>query len=483
MTLLMPDEDQRQTVKEKLAALSQTEREALLAKLKKMQLTSEAPAVRDEKHEHALTKAQQRLWTLEQFDKVDYLYHIPFILTLPLTIDKQRLTLALQTVCASHAPLRSFFVNQGEAVEQHEVAQWDGTIADISLTQCLPPVLEIDSNHPLGDFFLQPFALHTPPLFRVSIASAPDEHYLLICCHHLIMDAWSAGLFLQQLSLAYHTPHAQLTPGAYHEYVAWENKQLAPDSSTLHYWENRLKTPSWNVDLAYDHPRPKYLSGRGRNEWLTLSKDTFLDIVDYAKRRHVSVNHVVLAAFQLLLGRYSGQDDVTVGLPLAGRLQKRWQQTIGLFVNTCLHTRQLNYQGNFTEHIEETKALLLQDIDQSTLPYDSLIKHFYHHQLCAQGASFNILYNFIQTHGQEAVCFDSVAAKPLLCLLPMSKFDLSLHVLMGSEELTFLFEYSTDLFVKETIQQLLDHLRVYVKACIANESLPLAELMWIVNNN
>lgn len=473
----MDNKNQLQALKEKLAALPLKEREALLARLK----TPAAPATNLPalaQQSHALTAAQQRLWTLEQFDRAPYLYHIPLVLSLPANIDKEKVKTALKHVVMQHVQLNSFFIDIEGAVEQHYANSLNIDIAQISLEHALTSPFKIQASHALADFFLRPFAFNSAPLFRVALATAPDAQYLLICCHHLIMDAWSANLFLQQfithMQTEGHDAQEVKRDNTYADYVLFEKEQINAYQRELIYWENKLAQSSWHVDLVNDYPRPKYLSGKGDNELLKVPDDVFAHVIEYAKINQVSVNHVVLSVFQLLLSRYSNQDDITLGLPIAGRDLQRWQKTIGLFVNTCLHARKINYQASFQAHLLETKNQLLEDLAHAAIPYDQLISHFYRHKLCAQGTSFNVLYNFIQTHSQADIS---------LCLLPMSKFDISLHVLMSEDDLTLLMEYSTDLFFKETICQLINDLLIYLKTFIANDQRSLNELIWSLNNH
>lgn len=479
-------EDKLYSVKEKLASLSPLEKELLLAKIKQKKASQELIEHAEQDFlDHALTNAQKRLWVLEKFDRVPYLYHVPFALCLSQPIDTARLQVALDKVFEKHRQLRGFFKESNEYVSQC----YAGTapiIKKIQLAQDLGDNLQLTAEHALSDFYLQPFNLKQAHLFRIALARSPNNQYILLCCHHLIMDAWSAEILLDELANFYNNEHLLPIPSYdYALYHGWEKQQLTAISQyteQLFYWEDKIKYQEWEIELPYDHARPLHLSGRGDVELAYLPEDSYHQVLTYAKQHQVSINHLILSVFQLVLANFSGKTELVLGMPVAGRQQSRWQKTIGLFVNTCLHTSAIDYDISFEQYVHLVKEQVAQSMAHSSLPYDYLLQHFYQKKICEQGASFNVLYNFIQAEKSSNILFGESIVKTLNCLMPISKFDFTLHTVVESNRLLFMGEYSTDLFLKETITYLMNYFLSYLVTAINNDKLTISQLGWHLNN-
>lgn len=428
--------------------------------------------------ENSLSSAQQRLWVLSKFDRADYLYNVPLILALPQDTDFVRLQKAFEQLLQKHPQLSVSFIERADAIYQVNTPAVSIKIEKLELRDALNSIVDLTSHTILADFFMQPFDLSQAPLLRVAIAQSHEQSYLCISCHHLIIDAWSTHLFLQELYDIYARPAvdsqlAQVTT-SYAAYVEWEQDQLKNNRYTaeLTYWKNRLANKAWVVDLITDYPRRKYQSGAGSNYVITFDNETFDCLNTFARQQQVTANHVILSVFQILLGRYSGQESIYLGMPTANRTQKQWQQTIGLFINTFIHGYTLDYNISFNEHLQQIKRLLLEDIARSNIPYDHLMQHFYEEKICQQGASFNVLYNYVQLNSHS----------DLFCLLPISKFDLSLHALMSQSDVKLIFEYSTELFRKETIEQLARHFKKLLITLTRQSQQSISELLWMLND-
>lgn len=471
-------------IKDRLISLEEEENKKLLLQISpEMNLTINPSINLSDLQQSILTSAQQRLWILAKFDRVPYLYHVPLILTLPSDVNIDYLQRAFNVLFELYPQLAVGFNEINGKVMQTYTSRIKLDWTQIELNEDLNDIVDLEYDAHLAQFFLQSFDLAKPPLFRVAIAKSSKTSYLCISCHHLIIDAWSVYLLLQKLNDLYTQLitdkmfiHHQ--PESYFNYVLWEQRQLNNNAyiADLNYWEKRLANHSWIIDIITDYSRPKYISGVGSNDIVTLSNQNYNDLISYAKHRKVTVNHVILSVYQLLLGRYSGQDDIYLGMPTAGRHQKLWQQTIGFFVNTMIHACKLDYSASFYEHLQNTKSSLIQDLSHIGVPYDYLLNHLYQKKLCRQGISFNIFYNYVQSSNCNEMQF-----KTLFCLLPISKFDLSLHVLAHNHDIKLIFEYSTDLFSKKSIRQISDDLQTFLITFIKNDMQPLSQLLWKLN--
>jgi non-ribosomal peptide synthetase component F len=182
---------------------------------------------------------------------------------------------------------------------------------------------------------------------------------------------------------------------------------------------------------------------------------------------------VVLAAFQLFIAQYSNQTAIALAMPIFGRNQSQWHKTLGLFVNTQIYTAALDYQATFLQLIKHTKQQMLNDAAYTDIPYNLLLKKFYETELCAPGTACNVLFNYIQ---MPVLQFGNAVPHAHYCLMPTSKFELSLHNYVTQNHFYLIFEYATDLFKLATIQHFAEYFQQLLQACIADPDVSLTAI-------
>lgn len=409
----------------------------------------------------SLSHAQQRLWVLQQLNSCDYLYNVPVVVALPSTLNLVVLQEALNCVLRDNPVLLSAVSFEEERVTQYQ-RTCDVSLEEMTLSSDLTDVLEVTSSSPFTSFFLQSFDLEKAPLFRIKVLKTPHQRFLLACFHHLIIDGWSVNLFISKLQEQYaliemkEKPETKLTQD-YFAYIAWEREQVETEG-LLSYWRERLRNKPLIVDLATDYPRKLEKSNFGKTIHRKLSSSTLTWMDKYTD---FSLNQVILFAFQFMLARYSGQNDIAVGMPISGRMHERWQETIGLFVNTLIHTTHIEYTKTVEEQLRVLKETLFNDLAHSDIPFDVLVKCFYEEKLIRQTALFNVLYNFIST---KQMSDGAQKTWPIhYCTLPVSKFDVSLHVYAAESGVDLFLEFNTDLFDVRTVEHMLCYLLVVLE--------------------
>lgn len=409
-----------------------------------------------------LSHAQQRLWVVQQRNSCDFLYNVPIVVALPADLDIEVLQEALHSVLQDNPVLFSAFTFQNECIVQHQIA-CDIPLETIKLSEDLPDVFEVTSTSSLASFFLQAFDLEKAPLFRMAVLKTPHQRFLLGCFHHLIIDGWSVSLLMKRLQeqcmwIAAKKERQVSLAQDYFAYIAWEKTQSVSEVQQ-NYWRSRFQQKSLVVDLVTDFPRK--LENKSLGQTLHR-KIPSIALQHMAQQASLSLNQFVLFAFQFMLARYSGQNDIAVGMPISGRTQARWQETIGLFVNTCIHTTHIEYSRTVHEQLQMLKEALLADLAHAELPFDVVVKSLYEEKLLNQTMLFNILYNFISI--QQCDHEDQKRWPMHYCTLPVSKFDLSLHVYAAESHLDLFLEFNTDLFDVRTIKQMLRYLLTVLKA-------------------
>lgn len=460
----------KSSIKEQIDNLSSQEKLRLLAKLKSKQ--KQQPLMNPAGLETPLSHAQRRLWLIEQLGRCSYLYHVPLIVNLPPIIDIPSLATAWKQVVQENPILSSEFITQNDEITQCHRPIDEYEIITLECPEDLPNFVEISESSPLADFFLTEFQTNQAPLWRIALLKTPTKNYLLACFHHLIIDGWSMSLLIKRLNWHYqavvsHAHPVSLVPeeNSYQSFVVWE-QQFGHSEKNIQYWLNRLQGKAFTVDLVTDYPRQSMLSGHGKTWHAVIPAENFQALQQFARDQAISINHCILFAFQFLLGRYSGQDEITVGIPVPGRIEQRWYNTIGLFVNTCLHTMNIDYQLTVSQQLNWVKKQLLTDMAHANEPFDEIIKMLYARKQINPNNAFNILYNYVQYEFSE---HQETIHATHHCTLPSSKFDLSLHVYAGASATDLFIEYSTDLYCAETVQHMMDYL-LHLLAMMPNDS-------------
>jgi len=471
-------------INSRINSLTEEQKKALIEKLRVQshQHSGETIPVNSD----TLSHAQRRLWILEQFNHCDYLYHVPLIMTLDRHTDRTILQQAFHRLAQENPVLTSSFLFVDDQITQRYDPQCHIALSTITLDSDLPDFVEPSDDSVLSDFFLKKFDLDTAPLVRVAVLETPKQLFLAMCFHHIIVDGWSVHLIINQLGEHYdallrqQSGHVNVSNNDYVAFVEWE-KTRPPEPMT--YWSERLKDNVLVVDLITDYPRKIGRSGHGKTRYCSLPTDLVERLQDYVKCVGITMNQLLLFAFELLLSRYSGQDQITVGIPIAGRVHRRWYDTIGLFVNTFLHSTTIDYQRTVCEQLMLQKSQLFNDIAHATQPFDDVVKALYAQKQLNPNGVFNILYNFIQAdHENSRLMFAEAPCTLHYCALPISKFDLSLHVYAANNTLDLFIEFSTDLYQENTIIQMEQVLLRILTILPDHNQATLSEFIWSLAN-
>ncbi|HYK19257.1 MAG TPA: condensation domain-containing protein, partial [Pyrinomonadaceae bacterium] len=293
--------------------------------------------------EPQLSFAQQRLWLLDQLEPGSAAYNIATVLTLKGTLNVNALERALSEVVCRHEALRTSFRSvQGQPVPViAEPQQLKLTLVDISH---LPHEQRAQKAHQLAEEDAQtPFDLSCPPLLRAGLLRHDEqEHTLLLTMHHIISDGWSMSILWREVGVLYaayvNGADSPLDPLAiqYADYAVWQREWLTGEvlEEHLSYWREQLADAPPLIELPLDHPRPAKLSNNGAVYHFGLSKIVSESLKQLSQKAGVTLYMTLLASFIVLLRRFSGQEVVVIGTPVAGRTRTEVEELIGFFVNT-----------------------------------------------------------------------------------------------------------------------------------------------------
>ena len=415
-----------------------------------------------------LSFAQQRLWFLDQFEPGSALYNIPLVLDLDGPLDVPVLERSLTEILRRHEALRTVFPSQsGRPRQRVEPSRAIGLeVEDLSHSHAGPSGELADAR--IAETVGEPFDLSRAPLFRARLLKlSATRHVLAGAVHHIVYDIWSSRIFMHELTTLYEafvagrpSPLEKL-PICYGEFARRERKWLRGEvlERELDYWRQQLALPRPELGLPTDHPRPSVASYRGARESTKLSADLTDSIKRLCRGERATVYMGFLAAFGVLLHRYTGQDDLIVGSPIANRTRRETEGLIGFFVNTLPLRLDLSGAPTFRELLERVRDVAIDAYEHQSLPFEKLVEELNPERSLSRSPIFQTVLNF---HNVPDTTRGGVMDGPLRIRrrtvnMRTAKFDLTVTLRRDSDGLSVSAEYASDLFEAETIRRLLGH--------------------------
>lgn len=408
-----------------------------------------------------LSYGQEGLWFISQLDARSPVYNRPVALRLVGDVDCAALQRALGEILRRHEILRASFSNEfgNPLLVIHPPQPVELPLVDFSaLTE---GQREKDTREYAQAQAQRPVDLATAPLLRaVLIRLSSHEHLLLLIFHHIAFDAWSEKVLLNELSQGYgHFANGQAPPPAelaiqYPDFSAWQRKRMEAEEIQDHlsYWQNQLANPP-DFELSSDRPRPSAYTSGGARLQVHLSAEINANLRALALQRQSTPSTVFLSAFLTLLFRYTHQEDVLVGMPVAGRSLIELEALIGLLINTLTLRANLAGQPNFGELLGRVQQLVLEAIVHQEIPLEKLVKEFNPKRSSNRSPYFQILFNYKNIPLQPAQ-FPGLECQAYELEVEAAPYDLSLEVVPRGETVACNFIYSTELFFPDTIERL-----------------------------
>ncbi|HEX6371120.1 MAG TPA: non-ribosomal peptide synthase/polyketide synthase [Longimicrobium sp.] len=430
-----------------------------------------------------LSFAQERLWFLDRLQPGSPFYNVTAALRLQGTLDSPALVRALGEIVRRHEALRTVFAEADGAAVQviASFAGFDLPVEDLSSTD--PAEREGVARRRAADLAARPFDLEAGPLFRpVLLRLADDDHLLLLSMHHVVSDAWSTGVLLRELSALYTaylegrpSPLPEL-PVQYADYAVWQRRQLAGDAleRELAYWRRRLDGAPALLELPSDHPRPAVQSFRGAQVQAAFSAELAGRLRALGRREGATMYMVLLAAFQVLLSKYSGSADVVVGSPVAGRTRAETEALIGFFLNTLALRTDLSGNPTFRQLLRRVREVTLDAYEHQALPFERVVEEVQPERSLSHAALFQALFT-VQEAGAGWSGLPGLRVLRAPAEVTATKYDLTLGI--GVDEgLHAALEYSTDLFERPTAERMLAHLERLLQQIADDADVRLADL-------
>jgi hypothetical protein len=429
-----------------------------------------------------LSSAQERLWFLDQLEPGSPLYNIPNALPLDGRVDVKALERSLAEIFRRHEVLRTTFEPAGDRPVQvlHDSLPVEVEVID---RRGLPPAERpAESARLAREEAERPFDLGRGPLLRAALVRLSDrESLLLLTVHHIVADGWSLGILFRELSTLYQAfaagrPSPLPEPALqYADFVRWQRQWLQGEAlaSLVAYWRRQLAGAPSFLRLPTDRPRPQDQTFRGAMTAFELPLPLQETLVRLGKSQGATLFMVLFAAYAVLLYRYTGQEDLVVGAPIANRNRAEFEGLIGFFVNTLVLRVRLSGELPFRELLARVGEVTLEAYDHQDLPFERLVEELAPERTLGHTPLCQVVFNL-----QNAPTWTS-AEGTLSQLVPHSgtaKFDLNLTMAASAAGLLGAFEYNTDLFEEKTILGMRDHLAAILAAVAADPGIRLLDI-------
>jgi amino acid adenylation domain-containing protein len=446
---------------------------------------SQAPPLRHALRDGPLpvSFAQQRLWFLDQLEPGITAYHVPAAVRLFGRLDITTLKQAMSEVVRRHEVLRTTLVSDGGIPRQIVVDRLELPMPMEDLSELPEAEREARALDRIREEADRPFDLARGPLLRAGLLRLGEEdHVVMVTMHHAVSDGWSIGILIREVSALYEafrlgepSPLLEL-PFQYADYAVWQRDWLQGPAleAKLNHWREFL-TGVDVLELPTDRRRPAVASRQGGERSATLPKSTLDAVRDLGRGEGSTLYITLLAAFQVLLHRYSGQSDITVGSPVAGRLHSDLEGLIGFFVNTLVMRGDLSGNPGFRELLRRVRRAAMDAYAHQDVPFEELVARLHPDRGEGHTPLFQVMFA-LQNVPFPALSTPGLTLTPIVLPSRSSKFDLTLFASECAEGLHLTMEFSSDLFDAATVDRMLGHYQMLLEEIAADPDRPIDSL-------
>jgi len=431
-----------------------------------------------------LSFAQQRLWFLDQLEGANPVYNIPSACKLEGYLNLLALEQSLQEIVQRHEVLRTTFPSQNGVAHQKIQPNAEVKVPLIDL-QAIPKAEQDTQVQTLIDAEVrQPFILAQDILIRFKLFKLDKtSHVLAITMHHIVSDGWSTGIFRRELSQLYTafcedraSPLAPL-PIQYADFAHWQRQWLQGEvlERQLSYWQKQLANVPPLLELPTDRPRPPVQTFQGSQEYFELNEHLSQNLRTLCRQQKVTLFMLLLATFQTLLYRYSGETDIVVGFPIANRTRAEIEPLIGFFANTLALRSDFSDNPSFSELLNRIQQMTLDAYAHQDIPFERVVEALQPERNMSHAPLFQVMF-VLQNVPMSDLDLSGMTLSFLDVETDTAKFDLLLSMREGSSGLKGRWEYNTDLFDPQTITRMIQHFEQLLEAIVADVEQQVARL-------
>jgi amino acid adenylation domain-containing protein/non-ribosomal peptide synthase protein (TIGR01720 family) len=430
-----------------------------------------------------LSYSQQRLWFLDQLAPGNPFYNVPAAVPLPATIVPALLELSINAIVKRHETLRTTFTMRDEQPVQVVSAELRIPLTRINLRHLSDTERRVEALRIASEEARRPFDLAKGPLLRTTLLDLGGEGFvLLLTLHHIVSDGWSMGLLFQELTALYTAfatgqpaPLPEL-PIQYPDYAAWQRSWLNGETldAQVEYWEQQLQDIPV-LEMPTDRPRLAVQTYRGAHYNIAFPVSLTRALQDLIRRENVTLFMALLAVFKVLLHRYTGQTDIVIGVPVSNRARAETEGLIGFFVNSLVMRTDLSGNPTYRTVLKRVRETALAAYAHQDVPFEMLVERLQPERDLSRNPLFQVTFQIVNTpvtnRGNSAGGADWLQVEQ-----GTSIFDLAVNLWEAPDGLRGQFEYSTELFNRETIERLVRHFERLLQAIVADPDRRISEI-------
>ncbi|OPG95128.1 hypothetical protein B2I21_27960 [Chryseobacterium mucoviscidosis] len=432
-----------------------------------------------------VSSAQKRLWFLDQLYPQNAFYNIPFLFRFKGELDTSALTKSLEQMVSRHESLRTTFaVEDGEPVQIiHDQSEYNwkmNDVTDLPEEQREPAAMELFQREAQT-----PFDLSTGPLLRSGLIRVqPNDHFFMMNIHHIVFDGWSTGVLCQELELLYRANRngedLPLLPLEiqYADYAHWQNEYLKGSEvqQQLSYWEEKLNGSLPILHLPYDFPSPSRQTFKGAFTTFTIPSEVNAALKQISRTYGATPFMAFLTVYKILLYRYTRQEDLVVGTPIANRNINELEDLIGFFVNTLVIRTSISSDMSFVDLLKRVQQVTLDAYANQDVPFDTIVEAIQPERNLGGTPLFQVMFNLID---DVRLSLDGLHVTPLEIDNQTSKFEMELTLIEHAEGMSGGVEYSTDRFKEDTIASLIQHYLLLLESVVQHPDVPISQLQFL----
>ncbi|MBZ9636378.1 non-ribosomal peptide synthase/polyketide synthase [Clostridium sp. FP1] len=429
----------------------------------------------EEKEYYEASSAQKRMYMLQQFDLKSTGYNMPGVMLVEGRFEAERLEKSFALLIRRHETLRTSF----ETIEDKIVQRINESV-DFKLN-CFEVSCIENSDKAIDKIvkgFIKSFDLNKSPLLRVGIIKLEeDKHILMFDMHHIISDGISMGILINEFSKIYEGKELEKLRIQYKDYSQWQNRLLKSDGmqEQKEYWINRFTDEIPVLNMPTDFQRPLMQGFEGENVSFKLDKELTKDLKRISKETGSTMYMVILSGVNILLSKYSGQEDIIVGSPIAGRPHADLEKIIGIFVNTLAMRNYPEGSKIYEDFLKEVKGNALKAYENQDYQFDELVDKLSIPRDISRNPLFDVMFT-MQNMDSEQIELKDLIFKGYKQEYKIAKFDLTFSASEVKEEIVINLQYGTKLYKRETIETIIEHFVNILKAVAADTKIKLSEI-------
>ncbi|WP_052019919.1 non-ribosomal peptide synthetase [Paenibacillus sp. JCM 10914] len=453
-------------------------------------LSQRLPSImKAEGHEEApLSFSQQRMWFIDQLLPASSLYNAPLGLVLEGELDIGALQRSIDGLIKRHESLRTVFVNKSGHPLQRVTEPFSLPIRSVNLNIAGNGETDQEWERTCVELCSTPFNLSEGPLIRAGLCRiTEDRHVLLLIMHHIVSDGWSVGVLIRDLLVMYRANSSRGNlelpelPIQYADYAIWQRKWLEKDllKNQLKYWLEQLHDAAPMLQLPTDRPRPVVQSNRGDIVTSLVPERVTQKLKELCHTEGTTLYMTLLTVFNVLLYRYTGQEDILIGSPVAGRKDSKLENLIGLFVNTLVLRTNVSGDSTFRELLSRVKKVTLDAFTHQDLPFEKIVDDLQLERSLQYSPLFQVMFVLQNTELSMNEEVPGLQVYPMDVDLPDSKgakYDLTLTMTESSQGIHASLEFNIDLFDRSTAERMLEHLLMIAHSAVEDPEKRIADM-------